>query len=77
MKLEHTLTPCTKINSKQLTDLNIRYDTIKLLAEIKGKYSEINHNNVCLGPSLKATEIKTKKMWLKLIPSFKLIPAFA
>ena len=65
MKLENTLTPCTKINSKSLKDLNGRQDTIKLLEENIGKtFSDINLTNVFSGQSLKAIEIKAKiKQW--------------
>ena len=73
MKLEHILTPCTKINLQWLKDLNIRQDTIKLKENIVITFCDINHTNVFLGQLSKATEIKTEiNQWdlIKLLSFF-------
>ena len=61
MKLDHSLTPCTKINSNWIRDLIVRPDTIKLLEENIGRtLFDINHSKSFFDPPPRVMEIKTK-----------------
>ena len=61
MKLEHFLTPYTKINSKWVKDLNVTPETIQLLEENIGKtLSNINHSRILYDSPPRVMEIKAK-----------------
>ena len=64
MKLEHSITPYPKINSKWIRDLGVRLDTIQLLEENIGRtLFDINHSKI-FDPPPRVMEIKTKiKKW--------------
>ena len=68
MKLEHFLTPYTKINSKRIKELNVRPETIKLPEEnIDKTLSDINHSRILYDPPPRVIEIKAKINKLDLI----------
>ena len=61
MKLEHSLTPYTKINSKWIKDLNVRLDGIKFLEENIGRtLFDLNHSKIFFDPPPTVMHIKTK-----------------
>ena len=62
MKLEHSIIPYTKINSKWIKDLNIKLDTIKLLEENIGRtLFDINCSKIFFDPPPRVMKIKTNK----------------
>ena len=68
MKLEHFLTPYTKINSKWFKDLNARPETIKLLEENIGRtFNDISQSKILYDPHPRVMEIKTKIIKLDII----------
>ena len=60
MKLEHFLTPYTKINSKWIKDPNLRQETIKLIEENIGRtLNDKNQSKILYDLPPRVMEIKT------------------
>ena len=72
MKLEHFLTPYTKINSKWIKDLNVKPLYFLLEENIGRTLDDINQSKILYDPPPRVTEIKTKvnKWDLVILKSF-------
>ena len=57
MKFDHQLTPCTKINSRWIKDLNISHGYIKVLENIGKK---IAHSNIFTNISPRTGDIEER-----------------
>ena len=61
MKLDHSLSPYTKTNSKWMKHLNVRQESNKILEENTGNsFFELGHSNFLQDTSMKAREKKAK-----------------
>ena len=60
MKLEYSVTPYTKINSKWIKDLNVRPETIQVLRGEHRMLNDINQNKILYDPPPRVMEIKAK-----------------
>ena len=63
MKLDHFLTPYTKMNSKWIKDLNVKQETIKILEKNTGSnLFDLRCSNLLLDMPPKARETKQNEL---------------
>ena len=68
MKLDHSLSTYTKINSEWLKDLNVRQESIKILEKNTGSnLFDLSHSNFLLDIPPEAKETKAKIIYWDFI----------